>query len=261
MSQRGHILRLLLLTVVILVVSTTFATDGRLITINTRPGVSVSFYYMQNPTPKATVVLLPGGEGDILLKNNVPTSNNFLVRSRDYFVVHGFNVAVLNRPSDHELGELFRVSNEHIEDLRKAVEYLKNYAGLPVWLVGTSKGTVSATAAAIAFGNEELAGIVLTSSITEHDKVGAVPYQKLAVIRIPVLVLHHRYDECKNCKPSDASLIFRKLTNAPIKKLVMVKGGKNPIGDPCGSLHWHGYIGMEREAVDIISDWIANPVP
>ncbi|HYA86182.1 MAG TPA: alpha/beta hydrolase [Nitrospirota bacterium] len=253
--------RLLPLSYFMILALSSFAADGRLITINTRPGVSVSFYYMPNPAPKATVVLLPGGEGDIHLENDVPTSHNFLVRSRDYFVANGFNVAVLNRPSDHQLGYLFRVSDEHIEDIRKTVEYLKKYAGPPVWLVGTSSGTVSAAAAAIAFGNEELAGIVLTSSIMEHKKAGAVPYQKLDAIRIPVLVLHHYYDACKNCSPGDASLIVRKLTNAPVKKLILVKGGEKPIGDPCGPLHWHGYIGMEREAVDIISGWIANPVP
>ena len=250
-------LQLLLLTVFMLVSSPSFASNGDVVTINTRPGTSVTFYYMQNPAPKATVVLFPGKQGDIRLKNGVPTSDNFLVRSRDYFVAHGFNVAILDMPSDHHI----RTNDEHIEDIRKTVEYLKKYASLPVWLVGTSKGTISVTAAAIAFGNEELAGIVLTSSITESTEMGAVPYQKLDAIRIPVLVLHHHYDECKNCKPYDAPLIIKKLKNAPIKKLIMVKGGEKPIGDPCGPTHWHGYIGMEREAVDIISDWITNPVP
>jgi hypothetical protein len=26
-------------------------------------------------------------------------------------------------------------------------------------------------------------------------------------------------------------------------------------------MHWHGYIGMEKEAVDIICDWIKHPSP
>lgn len=250
-------LQLLLLTIFMLISLPSFATNGDVITINSCPGASVSFYYMQNPAAKATVVLLPGGHGDIGLKNGVPTSDNFLVRSRDYFVAHGFNVAIFDMSSDSHT----RVSDEHIEDIRKTVEYLKKFAGLPVWLVGTSRGTVSVTAAAIAFGNEELAGIVLTSSITEDKHGESVLNQKLDAIRIPVLVLHHHYDECKNCKPYDAPLIIQKLTNAPIKKLIMVKGGEKPIGDPCGPLHWHGYIRMEQEAVDIISDWINNPVP
>jgi hypothetical protein len=46
-----------------------------------------------------------------------------------------------------------------------------------------------------------------------------------------------------------------------VKKLVMVDGGGDPRGDPCEALHWHGFIGMEKEAVDIIGDWIKNPGP
>lgn len=50
-----------------------------------------------------------------------------------------------------------------------------------------------------------------------------------------------------------------RLKNAPVKKLIMVDGGANPVGDPCEGLHWHGYIGMEKETVDIIADWIKHP--
>jgi len=255
-------MRPLLLAIFLLTASPSFAVDGSVVTINTRPDVTVSFYYMKNPAAKATVVLIMGGKGNIGLKHGVPKSKNFLVRSRDYFAARGLNVAVLDKPSDKdELGFMTRTSDEHIEDIRKTVAWLKKDTGLPVWLVGTSRGTVSATAAAIAFGNQELAGIVLTSSITDRSKTGAVPYQKLDAIRIPVLVMHHQYDECPFCVPGDASLIVQKLKNAPVKKLVMVSGGSNPFGDPCEAEHWHGYIGMEREAVDIIADWIAKPAP
>jgi hypothetical protein len=48
-------------------------------------------------------------------------------------------------------------------------------------------------------------------------------------------------------------------TNAPIKKLMVVDGGANPSGDVCAGQHWHGFIGMEREAVDQIAGWIKAP--
>ena len=255
-------MRSFLIFVFSLLASTVFAAEARVVTIETRPGVTVSFYYMKNPAAKATAVLLAGGAGDIRLEGGVPRSKNFLVRSRDYFAAAGLNVAVLDKASDQdELGNVTRMSDKHIEDIRKTVAWLKKDTGLPVWLVGTSKGTISAAAAAIAFGNQELAGIVLTSSVTDRKKTGAVPTQKLEAIRIPVLVMHHKYDACKICVPSDAPDIIRKLKNAPVKKLIIVSGGGNPRGDPCEAMHWHGYIGMEREAVDIISGWIANPVP
>ncbi len=171
-------------------------------------------------------------------------------------------MAVVGRPTDQsELGYSFRVSPKHIEDLRHVTASLRKDSGMPVWLIGTSRGTISATSAAIAFGNEELAGIVLTSSVTSNKKTGAVPYQKLEAIRIPVLVLHHEYDACKICEPREASLIIRGLKNAPVKKIIFVKGGEGPSGDPCEAMHWHGFIGTEKGAVEIITNWMAKPSP
>ena len=103
--------------------------------------------------------------------------------------------------------------------------------------------------------------IRLTSSITSQKKIGAVPWQKLESIRVPVLVVHHEFDACKVCVPSEVTQIIRGLKNAPIKKEVYVNGGANPKGDPCEALHWHGFIGMQKEAVGLITDWIKNPVP
>ena len=251
--------RLILLILMFTVSAPVFA-DDRLVTIDTRPGVSVSFYYMKRDGAKATVVLLTGGNGGIGMKDGIPTSKNFLVRSRDYFAAQGFNVAIVGKPTDQsDLDFGFRVSSEHIEDLHRVTKFLTKDAGMPVWLIGTSRGTVSATAAAIAFGNEELAGIVLTASVTSNKKTGAVPYQKLEAIRIPVLVLHHENDACKICVPRDATMILRGLKNAPVKKEIYAKGGGGPSGDPCEALHWHGFIGMEKEAADIISSWIKKP--
>lgn len=255
-------MRLILSIILMLVTVPSFGVEDRLVKLDTRPGVSVPFYYMKREGTKTTVALLPGRGGGIDTKNGVPASNNFLVRSRDYFAANGFNVAIIGKPSDKkELSFDFLITTKNMEDLRHVVAYLKKDTGLPVWLVGTSRGTISATAAAIAFGNEELAGIVLTSSVTSMKKTEAVPYQKLDAICIPVLVLHHENDACGSCPPGYASLITRGLKNAPIKKLIFVKGGANPTGDPCEALHWHGFIGMEKEAVEIISNWIKKPTP
>jgi pimeloyl-ACP methyl ester carboxylesterase len=251
-----------ILTVTLLLAAATMASaEDKPIRLDTRPGVSVTFYYMKRDGTPATVVLLMGGAGGIGMKGGAPRSRNFLVRSREHFAASGFNVAVVDRPTDRELDFHFRTSSEHVQDLRQVVSYLKKDTGLPVWLVGTSRGTISATAAAIAFGNEELAGIALTSSVTSSKRPGAVPTQKLDAIRIPVLVLHHEKDACAITRPEEVSLITTGLKNAPVKKQIMVSGGADPQGDPCEALHWHGFIGMEKEAVDIIAAWIRNPKP
>lgn len=236
--------------------------DDALIRIPTRAGVTVPVYWMPRAQASATVVLLPGGAGGLgKLVDGKPDSLNFLVRSRDDFAAQGFNVAIVGKPSDKEdLDTGYRISAEHVGDLRTVVEALKQRATAPMWLIGTSRGTVSATAAAIAFGKDELAGIVLTSSITNLRFPGAVPSQKLDDIRIPVLVMHHARDACRACRPHEVQWILRGLSNAPVKKQLIVDGGGNPSGDPCEPLHWHGYIGMEKQAVELIANWIRQPV-
>lgn len=254
-------MRLLLSIAILFLAEIAFAENDRLIKIDTRPGVTVSFYNMKRERAQATIVLLPGGAGGIGMKNGIPTSNNFLVRSRDLFASNGFNVAVVGKPSDKDdLDGSFRISAEHIDDLRQVVAFLKKDSGVPVWIVGTSMGTISATALGTVVSKDEVSGIVLTSSVTQK-KTGAVPDQKLESIHLPVLVVHHEFDECKICVPSEVSQIIKGLKNSPLKKEINVRGGSNPKGNPCEALHWHGFIGMEKEVVDLISAWIKNPGP
>lgn len=213
---------------------------------------------------KATVVLLSGGGGGIgkVSDGGWPDSSNFLVRTAPLFANSGFNVAIMARASDlSDLDYGVRVGNEHMDDIRKVLQKMKEKFPGPVWLVGTSRGTVSAAAAGIALRDEKLIdGIALTSSVTDYKKTGAVPSQDLDRLTVPVLVMHHEQDGCKVCRPHEVSGILRGLKNAPVKKQIMVNGGSNPQGDPCEGQHYHGFIGMEKEAVGIISDWIKKPI-
>ena len=236
------------------------ADDSRIITILSRRGVPVSFYYMTQDKARATLVLLPGGKGDIKLRDGTPESDDFLVRSRGYFFANGFNVVVVNKPDDvEELNFRARTSFRHTEDIKQITAYVKEDSRLPVWLIGTSRGTISATAAAIAMTPDSLSGIVLTSSITSPVTPGAVPSQNLAKIRIPVLVVHHEDDSCRICDPDDVPEIMQGLCNSPVKKAVLVKGGWWARGRACGPRHYHSYIGMEKKVAALISQWIQNP--
>jgi len=88
-----------------------------------------------------------------------------------------------------------------------------------------------------------------------------VPSQNLAAITVPTLVLHHSKDACPICDPLGVPAILNGLTHAPVKKLLMVSGGQDPRGNVCEALHWHGYVGIEKEAVEQIADWIRVPAP
>jgi hypothetical protein len=51
---------------------------------------------------------------------------------------------------------------------------------------------------------------------------------------------------------------MEKLTAPPKKELVTFKGGGNR-GDPCEAFAYHGFNGLEKEAVARIAEWILTP--
>jgi pimeloyl-ACP methyl ester carboxylesterase len=236
--------------------------EGQLLKLPTRSGVTTTVFWEAAPQARATVLLFPGGGGGFgKVEGGRALGNNFLVRTAPQFVAAGFNVAIFGRPSDtDDLDYADRVAEPHLADVHAVLAAVKARSGLPLWLVGTSRGTISATAAAIR-EQGDIAGLVLTSSVVSPKKPGAVPLQDLAAIRVPVLVMHHQRDACVVCEPREVPAILSALSQAPVKKLLLVDGGANPTGDTCAALHWHGYIGLEAEAVGLISRWITQPGP
>jgi hypothetical protein len=65
----------------------------------TRPGVTEPVYITAAPTPRASVILLPSGNGVV-----VQVRNNFLLRVAPRFVAQSVTVAVIDAPSDHTSG-------------------------------------------------------------------------------------------------------------------------------------------------------------
>jgi predicted esterase len=231
------------------------------VSIPTRSGVNSGYWWMQRDNAKANLLLLSGGAGGIGLQGGAPQSNNFLIRSRDHFAQAGFHVALLGNASDmRQLDPAKRASAEHMQDIAAVIGHIKARNGLPVWLVGTSQGTISAAAAAIALG-AAVEGIVLTATYTAYNTPTSVPRQKIEGITQPVLVMSHANDTCKVTRPHEASNIIDGLKQARVKKLLIVQGGSDPRGDECEALHWHGFIGMEAQAAKTITDWISAPAP
>ena len=237
---------------------------GSLMQVDTR-GTSVPLYAVWRDDAVATVVLYSGANGGYghIADDGWPGSHNFLIRSARLFAAQPFNVVLVGLAPDlRELDGHARLGDAHQQDNQAIFKAIKARSRAPLWLVGTSMGTVSVAAAAIRdSGVGELAGIVLSSSVTSYKREGAVPSQALDKIRVPVLVLHHRLDACGICRPSEAQQIAARLSAAPVRKTLIVDGGGDPSGDVCGALHYHGYIGMEQQAVDLIAGWIRHPVP
>jgi hypothetical protein len=108
----------------------------------------------------------------------------------------------------------------------------------------------------------EIDGVVLSASVTDRRwSRGAVPNQDLDKILVPVLVHHNRLDACRVTQAYLAEAMVTRFTRAPVKKFIELDSGQNPTGDPCEALHYHGYIGVEDQAVAQMADWIKSPKP
>jgi dienelactone hydrolase len=237
-------------------------TETRVVDIPTRPGVTQRFLYLNPAKPKAAVVLFAGGEGALKITDSGGFGwgkGNFLVRSRELFVEQGLAVAVMDVPSDRDGLKAFRQTPQHVADARAVIAWLREQTRLPVWLVGTSNGTLSAAfiATELPRGEGGPDGVVLTASIVyaRPGRTRPIPDMPLEKIAIPTLLVHHKQDGCVSCPFADTEKVMVKLTAAPRKELIAFEGGENR-GDPCEAYAYHGFNGLEREVVSRIARWI-----
>lgn len=244
----------------------TYASE--VVTLNTRGDVEQKFILITPETPKASVILFAGGKGALNLSSFFGSpainwgKNNFLVRTRDMFAENGFQVAVVDAPSD-KLGKRgmldgFRDSQEHVEDIDNVIKYLRDKADIPIWLIGTSRGTESATHLAI-YSKEQPDGLVLTSSMSVENGAGtAVTEMELQQIKIPTLVIGHTEDGCRKTPPEGSEEIADMLVNSKKVEVKMFSGGDEPISKPCKAMSYHGFLGIENDVVSHISNFIKN---
>jgi predicted alpha/beta-hydrolase family hydrolase len=231
----------------------------------TRDGVTERYAaFAPDSSPRAAVILFVGGEGQLNIPNqpdaNWQNQGNFLSRSREYFRRRGLFVVVVDAPSDrpHGLGANFRLSAAHAEDTVRVIADVRRQIGnLPVWLVGTSRGSISAANVAARL-QATAAGLVLTSSVTRPGRGGGsqdtVFDVDLAAIRVPTLIVLHNADACEFV--GDAAALMSKLSGSPRKELMTFAGGDPPRSTPCEALAAHGFFGIEERVVNAIADWI-----
>ncbi|MGO9591263.1 MAG: hypothetical protein ACLP3K_14610 [Candidatus Acidiferrales bacterium] len=223
-------------------------------------------------TPVAVLILLPGGDGDIHLTAAAPdgtlgiNSSNFLTRSRWLFAGHNFYVLTLDAASDYLLTPAVLTGHQgdadHISDVEAVIQYARmTYPGLPVWLVGTSRGTAGAFVAASAPPLVGPDGLVFTSAINgtsppDPDSLLSTTLT-LSSITVPVLLVNDLGNTCMNTLPTGDPAVKKALTGAPIVNIINIAaGGLLPLTDNCDALSDHGYFGRERIAVQEISNWI-----
>ncbi|MDH3310435.1 MAG: alpha/beta hydrolase [Gammaproteobacteria bacterium] len=256
-----------LILVVVFVLGTVQPAVGeisqRVVDIPTRAGVTQRFLLLIPPTPRAAAILFAGGHGGLQITSSGDFGwgkNNFLVRTRELFADKGMMVVVVDAPSDRQRAPYlddFRQTPEHVTDIQAVIAWIRSQAQVPVWLIGTSRGTQSAAHVAIelAVGTVGPDGLVLTSTILSDNKGRPVPDMPVQKLKLPVLVVHHEQDGCKKCLFSDMPKLMNRLDGVARKELQTFRGGDNQ-GDPCKALAHHGFNGIELNVVNRIAAWI-----
>ena len=206
-------------------------------------------------------VLFPGGEG--LLGLHVEGGavrfrqrGNFLVRTRTLLRDRQVAVAVVDSPSDQQragMDDGFRTGSAHVADVAAVVKDLKQrFPGARIFLIGTSRGTISAANAGREL-NGAIDGVILTSTVFYGPKrgggIGLASFD-FAAIKAPLLIVHHRHDACRACPYGPAENLGRTYP------LITVMGGKPAESDPCEPFAAHGYFGKEPETVAAIRSWM-----
>lgn len=249
--------RLTLILALALVCGTASAED--IISLSTRPGVTQSYLISAPASGKAAAVaiLFPGGAGKTDLDREsarvVLDRGNFLVRTRRLLAASGIAAVVMDAPSDQPSGmdDFFRLGPAHAEDIGKVVTDLrKRFPGAPLFLVGTSRGTVSAAAAGRSLG-KSVDGVVLTATLFNASRtqpgLGGFDY---ASISSPLLFVHHVADGCAYTPYSGAKRLAERYP------LISVSGGPPPQSKPCDAMSQHGFLGREAETIDAMVKWM-----
>jgi len=249
--------------VAVLVAVAAWAQPPRVVDLPTRPGVTQRMLVLGQTDAKAALVLFAGGHGGLQLASDGGFgwgAGNFLIRSRELFAEQGLRVVIVDAPSDRQshpfLGG-FRQTSEHVADVKAVIAWLKRETAIPVWLVGTSRGTQSAAFVATELRPDKGGpdGIVLSSTILRDPRGRPVPDMRLDRVSVPVLVVHHKQDGCALCAYADVPRLLDRLTATPRKELLAFDGGISR-GDPCEAFAYHGFNGLEREVVEKTATWI-----
>jgi hypothetical protein len=183
--------------------------------------------------PRASVILLPGGNGGIAAGDHGEINAlkfNQLVRTRQAYAARGLAVLVVdaNTPLDG------------------AVQYMAAIKR-PVTVIGTSRGTIRA-AEGIARGARPDA-LVLTSGLLSAESGSG--QNVMSILGSPAslprtLVIHHRQDSCRLTLPAGVEPFVK--WSAGRARAVWVSGGVNQ-GDPCEARAYHGFNGLDNQIV------------
>ncbi|HTP99593.1 MAG TPA: hypothetical protein VMN56_09720 [Casimicrobiaceae bacterium] len=257
-------MKALVATMLLALAAAAHAASEEVITIPTRPGVTVSYLLVRDPaaTPKIVVISFVGAPGAINLAKRAAAgpikfgpATNYLVRVRERFADAEFADAIVDAPSDRlpeGMSDEFRFGREHETDMRAVIADLRTrFPGARLYLVGTSRGTISAAALGAKL-SDIVQGVVLTSTVTVSTRGGGPGLSgfDFATIKVPLLLVHHRQDACSVSPYAAANALSKRFP------LVSATGGDPPQSGPCEPQSPHGYFGLDAAVTSAMRAWM-----
>ena len=188
---------------------------------------------LKPPAPRASVILMPGGDGRIDAGPGGSIGRlkgNQLVRTRNAYRARGLAVLVVDADVD----------------LKAAVDTMRAIKA-PVTVIGTSRGTLRA-ARGIAAGARPDA-LVLTSGFLSRDSGSGENVESIlgSPSRLPrTLVIHHRQDGCRFTQPAGVAPFIKWASGRA--RVVWIDGGVS-VGNPCRARAHHGFNGNDGRVV------------
>jgi pimeloyl-ACP methyl ester carboxylesterase len=247
-----------------------FAGCGEVVTIATHAGSTTRYAFVPGlraparETPIAMVMLV-GGSGYLDLDDTgCPRllNRNSLLRMRPLLHAAGIASALVDAPSDRRTDEGlggFRIAAAHADDLGKVIADVRARNGGAVWVLGHSRGTISAVNAAARLAGPSAAdGVVLISAMMAGNNKGRPSWVAqtvfsvdLGAIQVPLLVVGHAADSCVR-SPSALMGDITAKTHAARRQVAEVSGGPFDPGRPasvtaCDVRQPHDFVDQESE--------------
>lgn len=227
-------------------------------------GVGRRVLFLLPNRPTGAVLLFPGGNGvvGIGVAGFITHDDNFLVRTRDLWRSENLAVALPDVAANVSLFGR-RGTREFAEIQAGILARLRALAGpVPIFLIGTSLGSVGAANLAASLPRGRIAGLVLTSTVTRNNGNGETVFDAaLGKIVVPTLIVNQDADTCRIAPPGDAGKIVAAL-EAALRKDVLAISARSPLRDgPCTPFGPHGYLNIEGSTVRRITAWMREIAP
>jgi pimeloyl-ACP methyl ester carboxylesterase len=215
------------------------------------------------------LILLIGGGGTLDLDDaGCPQrlNHNILVRSAPLFQAAGMSTVLVDAPANWSTGDGlagFRMQGGHAQDLGQVIADVRIRTGATaVWVVGHSRGTLSAAnAAARLSGSSAPDGVVLASAMLWGEVSKRKPWvaqtvldADLTVYRGAILMVGHAADNCARSPPQRMDAAVQG-ANASRLQVVRVTGGPRSPGraadlSSCEVGQAHDFVDQDRVFVD-----------